>query len=713
MLKQSKPKKLSSLLLLALLVSMLVIPLSIPPTQAQEADIFRDDFESYAVGTFPSAGGWMLSSGRIKCYYDEVRVFAIQPQEYHLRVNKALLISQKAADYVISKAVAEGNGLKWPFQSTYVHYNPIFQNGAAGVGYFLITLYKVTKNTTYLHYAEKAANWIISQAKERDGGLTWSHYDDERPRKFTDGWYLTPEKSVSGVGRFFLELYKATGKYEYLNYAEGAARWIINVGLVKTKHGSYVDYNPYHQAAFGVYSYPQRDVGLLLLDLYEVTGNVAYMNKAKEIGEWILWTSECEDNICKWYDDRGYGNVYSIEGVSPLIDFLYRLYKETGNVSYLVTAEKMVNWVGTRGVKVGSGMKFPDLKGRCRTIIWGDWDRLLSVMTPADVFLWSYKVTGNQSRLSVAKAYADWLISISVKDGDGLKVPMAEGDATYHAWINARIYRFVMELYSLTRDIRYMDYAEKLLNWIIYSAVDKNGYVWPYYDGREFPTFYYGSSGIGYYVLTGLQSETFEIPPTGRVTLGFEPSRGSVAQGGTYEVKVVVSEVSKLDTALFTLSFNPSVLRFLEVRAGDLMPRAEVAFNVISDGKVRILISQPLGAPGVTGSGSIAVVKFSAIGGRGSSTEISFLDVSMADSDANPIEVTTTSGFVTIGPGVLPGDMNKNGILDTGDATIVLRKVVGLEPTLPEDISIGDMNGNGILDTGDATIILRKVVGLE
>ena len=120
-----------------------------------------------------------------------------------------------------------------------------------------------------------------------------------------------------------------------------------------------------------------------------------------------------------------------------------------------------------------------------------------------------------------------------------------------------------------------------------------------------------------------------------------------------------------------------------------------------------------MGAPGVTGSGSIAVVKFGAIGGRGSSTEISFLDVSVADSDTNPIEATTTSGFVTIGPGVLPGDMNKNGILDTGDATIVLRKVVGLEPTLPEDISIGDMNGNGMLDTGDATIILRKVVGLE
>ena len=59
------------------------------------------------------------------------------------------------------------------------------------------------------------------------------------------------------------------------------------------------------------------------------------------------------------------------------------------------------------------------------------------------------------------------------------------------------------------------------------------------------------------------------------------------------------------------------------------------------------------------------------------------------------------------------GDMNRNGVLDTGDATILLRKVVGLEPTTPEDITMGDLNGNGVLDTGDATKILRMMVGLE
>lgn len=54
------------------------------------------------------------------------------------------------------------------------------------------------------------------------------------------------------------------------------------------------------------------------------------------------------------------------------------------------------------------------------------------------------------------------------------------------------------------------------------------------------------------------------------------------------------------------------------------------------------------------------------------------------------------------------GDLNHNNRLDTGDATLVLRMIVGLTPV----DYLGDMNGNGRIDTGDATIILRIIVGL-
>ncbi len=64
--------------------------------------------------------------------------------------------------------------------------------------------------------------------------------------------------------------------------------------------------------------------------------------------------------------------------------------------------------------------------------------------------------------------------------------------------------------------------------------------------------------------------------------------------------------------------------------------------------------------------------------------------------------------------GDLRGDANRNNKLDTGDATLVLRDIVGL-PIPPEHLPLlprADMNCNQKTDTGDATIILRMIVGL-
>jgi hypothetical protein len=66
------------------------------------------------------------------------------------------------------------------------------------------------------------------------------------------------------------------------------------------------------------------------------------------------------------------------------------------------------------------------------------------------------------------------------------------------------------------------------------------------------------------------------------------------------------------------------------------------------------------------------------------------------------IEVQGTNG----GAHSMPGDLNGNGHLDTGDATKALRMIVGLDPATLE----ADLNQNGRLDTGDVTLILKAVV---
>jgi rhamnogalacturonyl hydrolase YesR len=395
--------------------------------------------------------------------------------------------AERLASYVISRAVYD-NGFKWVVKAdSKTFYNAVLQNGAAGVGLFLLTLYRVTGNSTYLDYAKGAASWIMASAESRDGGLTWPHYDAE------GGWYLTPDKSVSGIAKFFLEMYTTTQDEKFLECAKRATNWIINVGIVCQGDQCYVEYNPYHQAAFGIYSYPQRDVGTLLLELYNITGDRNYLSYAERIGNWVLKTSECYGNYCKWYDDRGYGNVYTVEGIAVLADFLYDLYITTRSEKYKNVADGMVNWIESVGVKTGYTIKFPSYDGRFRSIVWGDWDRPLSIRTIGEIFIKSYEVTGNKTRLVVAEMFENWLENISITVSNGVRaVPYIEGGREFSPWINAIIFNYVIKLYLKEKAQKLLDYALSLLGYIDYFVKEKISDL----D----PIFYRGASGIGYYL---------------------------------------------------------------------------------------------------------------------------------------------------------------------------------------------------------------------
>jgi rhamnogalacturonyl hydrolase YesR len=404
------------------------------------------------------------------------------------------------ANYVLSRAEYD-HGYKWATKmDSKIFYNTVLQNGAAGVGFFLLLLYNMTNNVTFFDYARGAANWIMVNAESRNGGLAWPHYD------LQTGWYLTPDKSIAGIAKFLLKMYKTTGDKKYLEYAEGATRWIINTGIKCQGDRCYVEYNPYHQAAFGVYSYPQRDVGTLLIELYTITKDQTYLDYAKKIGNWILGTSECYGNYCKWYDDRGYGNLYTVEGIAVLADYLYDLYSVTSIVQYRDIADKMVNWIESIGVKVSAdSIKFPSWDKKFRSIVWGDWDRLLSIRTPGEIFIRSYEATENRSRLAVAKMFANWLESISVETGRvstgsfmriSRATPYIEGEKSYSPWVNVIIFNFLVKLYSIERDQKYIDLATSLLNYI-------EDYMKENLQKLD-PIFYQGASGIGYHLASAL-----------------------------------------------------------------------------------------------------------------------------------------------------------------------------------------------------------------
>ena len=62
--------------------------------------------------------------------------------------------------------------------------------------------------------------------------------------------------------------------------------------------------------------------------------------------------------------------------------------------------------------------------------------------------------------------------------------------------------------------------------------------------------------------------------------------------------------------------------------------------------------------------------------------------------------------------GILPGDVDLNGSVDTDDLLLLRRALAGLEP-MPSCTFGADVNGSGDIDTDDLLLLRRALAGLE
>jgi len=107
----------------------------------------------------------------------------------------------------------------------------------------------------------------------------------------------------------------------------------------------------------------------------------------------------------------------------------------------------------------------------------------------------------------------------------------------------------------------------------------------------------------------------------------------------TFEVSVRVSHINDLDTAQFTLSFNPLVIQADKndvTLEGTITEGANLTVNDTLVGKLIVIINLP-GISGVDGEGALAKIHFHAIGTYNSSTDLILSSVLLGDTSANPI----------------------------------------------------------------------------
>lgn len=104
--------------------------------------------------------------------------------------------------------------------------------------------------------------------------------------------------------------------------------------------------------------------------------------------------------------------------------------------------------------------------------------------------------------------------------------------------------------------------------------------------------------------------------PGGSVSFVFNPPPGTVNNGASFQVPVVIN--GGVDVALVPLQihFDPAVLSLVNVSSGNLLNRdgqpATVIHNEDGKGGLTVVASRPPHTPGVSGSGTVCVLTFQA-----------------------------------------------------------------------------------------------------
>lgn len=202
---------------------------------------------------------------------------------------KALDLAIKAGDRIIELARPENGGLKWAMSATTKNLMPNFSHGTAGNAYFLASLHLQTKEQRFLDAALKGAAYLksIAETEGRTCSIFHNEGDDGKKLHYL-GWCHGP----AGTARLFYQLYKTTGKKDWLQWTENSARSVTKSGIPAKRLPGF--WNNVGQCC------GNAGVGEFFLDLYRVTKKRDYFRFAKRMNDDMLARSTNEGNGLKW-----------------------------------------------------------------------------------------------------------------------------------------------------------------------------------------------------------------------------------------------------------------------------------------------------------------------------------------------------------------------------------------------------------------------------
>jgi hypothetical protein len=180
----------------------------------------------------------------------------------------------------------------------------------------------------------------------------------------------------------------------------------------------------------------------------------------------------------------------------------------------------------------------------------------------------------------------------------------------------------------------------------------------------------------------------------------------NAAPGSTVDVPVSISAPGNLAGYGLIIQYDPNVLTPAAVVKDGTIATGITYNPSYSSNEIMLTWS---GSSTITFGGTLAIVTFTVNSSASEGTSNLVFDASnnyVNDIDANDItsSFTFTDGSIKV---VKYGDVNADGKINSGDATLVLRSYAKLTTLTSTQLAAADVNGDGKVNSGDATLILR------
>ena len=214
-------------------------------------------------------------------------------------------------------------------------------------------------------------------------------------------------------------------------------------------------------------------IGDALLELYELTSNQSYLDRAKEVGNMIV--NHAYNSTHKYFyefiNEKGHPQqniLLSSDEIMPygqatMIEFLFNLYENTNNQTYLNRALNVTDfWVSKQNPDGSWNFRWDRIP---LTPHWTTfWSKASGASYLAHTLLYAYELTSNSTYLNKANLGLNWIYTQRLQYGDGTYGAFAH---SYYGYEESPLGTYLMmntfaDAYLKTSNTTYLTWAENL-----------------------------------------------------------------------------------------------------------------------------------------------------------------------------------------------------------------------------------------------------------